>query len=49
MYAQACRFFTGQKRALVPLELNLQAVVSCPLWVLGTELGSPERAAVVKL
>ena len=30
----------GQKRALDPLELELQTAVSCLAWVLGTELGS---------
>lgn len=31
----ACR---GQKRALDPLELELQVTVGCLMWVLGTEL-----------
>lgn len=30
----------GQKNVLDPLELELQATVSCPMWLLGTELGS---------
>lgn len=30
----------GQKRASTPLELELQAVVSRPMWVLGTRLNS---------
>lgn len=30
----------ARKRALDALELELQAVVSHPAWVLGTELGS---------
>lgn len=33
-----------QKRASDPVELELQAIVSHPLWVLGTKLG-PARAA----
>lgn len=37
--------YQGQKRVLDPLELELQAVMSCPVWVLGTELGSLARAA----
>ena len=35
----------SQKRALVPLELELQAVVSCIMWVLGTVSGPSVRAA----
>ena len=34
----------GQKGVLDPLELELQAVVSCPGWVLGTKLGGPAGA-----
>lgn len=37
IHAVGCR---GQKRVLDALELELQAVVSCPLWVLGTTLRS---------
>jgi hypothetical protein len=33
----------GQKRTMGPLQLELQAVVSCPMWVLGTELWSSAR------
>lgn len=35
----------GQKRASEPLELGFKVVVSCPMWVLGTELGSSVSAA----
>ena len=35
----------SQKRVLDLLELELQAVVSCPTWILGTELRSSVRAA----
>lgn len=34
-----------QKRALDPLELELQAVVNYRIWVLGTELRSSRRAS----
>lgn len=34
----------GQKRSLSSLDLELQTVVSCLVWVLGIELGSSERA-----
>jgi hypothetical protein len=34
----------GQKRPSNPLELGLQALVSHPVWVLGSELGSSVRA-----
>ena len=37
----------GQKRALGLLVLVLQEVVSCLLWVLGTELGSLEEQQVL--
>jgi hypothetical protein len=33
----------GQKRALDPLELELQMVVSCLVWMLGTKLGPLEE------
>jgi hypothetical protein len=36
--------YRGQRHR-VPLELELQAVVSCAAWVLGTELGSSGGAA----
>lgn len=39
----------GQKRALDSLELKFQVMVSCPVWVLGTELTFPERAAHTQL
>jgi hypothetical protein len=34
----------GQKRVLGPLEQDCQVVVSCLMWVLGTELWSSVRA-----
>lgn len=34
----------ARKGSWIPLQLELQKVISCPLWVLGTELRSPERA-----
>lgn len=34
-----------EERALDPLELELQAVGSCLVWILGTELGSSTRSA----
>lgn len=37
----------GQKGALDPLVLESQAGVSCPVQVLGTELGSSRRAASI--
>lgn len=39
----AFRGLQGQKRVSDPLDLGV--VVSCPAWVLGTELHSPGRAA----
>jgi hypothetical protein len=41
MYARARG---SQKKALDPLEPEFRAVVSCMVWVLGTKLGSSERA-----
>jgi len=35
--------YRDQKRALDTLELDLQAVVSHPVWMLGTELGYTAR------
>jgi len=40
MYVHACG---GQKRVLNPLDLELQVVVSCPRWTLGTEPWSSEE------
>lgn len=37
----------GQKRALDPMEQELQVVVRCLIWVLGTAFGSSERAASI--
>jgi hypothetical protein len=42
-----CSAHGGQKRASDPPELELQVVVSRPLWVLGIELRSSARAAIV--
>lgn len=39
--------YEGQKRVPDLLELELQTVVSHPVWVLGTELRSSVRAAIV--
>lgn len=36
-----------QKRIQYPLELELQGVVNHLMWVLGTELWSSERAAML--
>lgn len=33
------------KKVLEPVELELQVILSPMLWMLGTELGSPVRAA----
>jgi len=41
----ACRCHGGQKRASDPLELELQAVVNCPIWVLGATLEASARGA----
>lgn len=35
----------GQKRASEPLGLKLQAAINCPMWMLGTELRTTERAS----
>lgn len=35
----------GQKRALEPQELESQAVVSCLMWVMGSNPGSSGRVA----
>jgi len=40
-----CGAHKGQKRASDLLELELQVVVGCLMWVLGTELRSFARAA----
>lgn len=32
----------GQKRALDPLELEIEVVASSTMWLLGTELGSSQ-------
>lgn len=42
----------GQKKLWCPLELELQRAVSCqigscPMWVLGTKLGSSAKAIVL--
>lgn len=35
----------GQKKALDALELELQAIMGCLMWVLGTKPRSPAKAA----
>lgn len=44
-----CRVYArrGKKKTLDLTELKLQTSVSCPMWVLGTELRSPRRTAVL--
>lgn len=45
MWVCACEYGCPQKpEASAPLKLELQTVVSCLIWVPGTELGSPGRA-----
>lgn len=39
-----CRCCRDQKRVLDPIELELQTVRSCPMWVRGSELKSSGRA-----
>lgn len=45
MTAGACE---GQTGPLAPLQLELQPVVTCLRWVLGTELRSPRKAVTTK-
>lgn len=45
--SRACNAYGGQKRASDPLFLELQAVVSCLVWMLGTEPRSSTRAACI--
>lgn len=40
-----CNALGDEKRVLCSLELELQVVVSHPMWVLGTEPWFPARAA----
>lgn len=42
-HVYAC-WYPGRPEVCHPPELGLQAVVNCPSWVLGTELGSSWRA-----
>lgn len=37
----------GQQRAVDPLELESQAIVSRQMWVLGNKIGSSVRAALL--
>lgn len=37
--------FGGQEKLLYPLELDLSVVVSYPIWMLGTKLGSSAKVA----
>lgn len=41
-----CSVNGGQKRVLDSLQLELQVTVRCPMWVLGTKLGSPIRVCI---
>lgn len=44
VYTSACAgACTGQKRALIIPELESQAIVSCPTWMLGTEFWSSPK------
>lgn len=46
MFAHTCVGVSGgRRRASDSLELKVEAVVSCPKWLLGTELQVSERAA----
>lgn len=36
----------GWERVLYPLYLELQTVLSCPFWILGTKLSSSEIVAL---
>lgn len=45
MYVCALVICRNQERVSDPPELELQALVGCPIWVLGTELGSSTKAA----
>lgn len=38
--------YGGQKRVQDPLDLELQMVVNCWIWVLGSKLGPPEELRV---
>lgn len=44
VYICECSAHGEQKRTFDPVELELQVVVSHPMWVLGTRLGSSSRA-----
>lgn len=41
-YAYGCKD-TWRSEVLVPLELELEAIVSCPMWLLGIKLESSGR------
>ena len=43
-FVDLCSGHRSQKKISEPLELELQVVVSHPVWVLGTKLGSSARA-----
>lgn len=45
-YAYGCKD-TWRSELLVPLELESEAVLSCPMWVLGIKLEASARAASV--
>lgn len=43
-WSPVCGTSTGQKRLSDPVELEIWTAISHPMWVLGTEARSPERA-----
>ena len=47
VHAHACSALRAWRKTLDTLQLELQAVVGHLMWVLGTELGFPGRAASV--
>jgi hypothetical protein len=46
MCTTACSTHRGQKRVGDPMELELQAVVNCLVWVVGTKRGFSEASAL---
>ena len=47
IYVHACGTYRGQKRISDPLELELQVVMSCLIWVQGTEIKPSGRASSI--
>ena len=45
-HVRECSAHKCQKGASDPPTLELQMDVSCPAWMLGTELSSPRKAAI---